>query len=291
MSSRVYNKAFNTNYLKNIHLLLFWHGIRTIYKYFQYVMGRAEEVCINNRNSRSHYNSKIQQFNIYICLYLFLFQFLTRQTNTNVCRAGGRPIAFNHRTWAVIFCLFPYDSTNWICHSFSTPSRWSTAHGRRSCWSILSFRRLLLFFFIFTKAKETAASLYFLSVFGAVDSCIWPRVAQAVDGGGRGGGWGGRLDLDKSLFFPVTSDHRPQYSSLIVIGIDGDTKPPLLLVTMATLPGMPEPGGVGVVVDAGWGCCIFFLFTFLSLARRFWNQIFTYGIKKIFDVSAPWLIR
>lgn len=79
----------------------------------------------------------------------------------------------------------------------------------------------------------------------------------------------------KILTVKVCTSFSLQYSSLIVIGIDGDTRPPLLLVTMGTLPGRAEPGGVGVVVDAGCGCCIFFLLTFLSLARRFWNQIFT----------------
>lgn len=58
-----------------------------------------------------------------------------------------------------------------------------------------------------------------------------------------------------------------QYSSLMVMGMEDETRPALLLV-------MLEPGGVGVVVEA-CGCCCFFLLIFLSLARRFWNQIFT----------------
>ena len=41
-----------------------------------------------------------------------------------------------------------------------------------------------------------------------------------------------------------------QYSSLMVIGMEDDTRPPLLLVTIAVLLGMAELGGVGVVVEA-----------------------------------------
>lgn len=81
----------------------------------------------------------------------------------------------------------------------------------------------------------------------------------------------------------------PQNSSLMFSAReDGDTSPllPLLLVTMATLllpfPWMPAPpvpppfpaGGVGVVVEEA-GCWSFFLLILRSLARRFWNQIFT----------------
>lgn len=84
--------------------------------------------------------------------------------------------------------------------------------------------------------------------------------------------------------------NRPQYSSLMFRGRDdGDTSPllPLLLVTIATLllAWRPPPpllllmGGVAVVVEEA-GCCSFFLLIFLSLARRFWNQIFTWSRKK-----------
>lgn len=74
---------------------------------------------------------------------------------------------------------------------------------------------------------------------------------------------------------------------------DGDTSPllPLLLVTMAALlpllprrPLLPPPpplvpaGGVGVVVEEA-GCWSFFLLILRSLARRFWNQIFTWSTK------------
>lgn len=80
----------------------------------------------------------------------------------------------------------------------------------------------------------------------------------------------------------------PQYSSLMFKGREeGDTSPlllPLLLVTMATLLPpfpwrLPPPpvlaGGVGVVVEEA-GCWSFFLLILRSLARRFWNQIFTW---------------
>lgn len=63
-------------------------------------------------------------------------------------------------------------------------------------------------------------------------------------------------------------------SSLIVIG--EETRLVVLLQMPPIGPGVPTAGGVGVVVLAGCVCCcIFFLFTFLSLALRFWNQIFT----------------
>lgn len=66
------------------------------------------------------------------------------------------------------------------------------------------------------------------------------------------------------------------YSSLIVIG-DEETRLVVLLQIPPIGPGVPTVGGVGVVVLAGCVCCcIFFLFTFLSLALRFWNQIFTF---------------
>lgn len=82
----------------------------------------------------------------------------------------------------------------------------------------------------------------------------------------------------------------PQYSSLMFKGREeGDTSPllPLLLVTIATLlppfPWRPPPplplvpaGGVGVVVEEA-GCWSFFLLILRSLARRFWNQIFTWS--------------
>lgn len=69
---------------------------------------------------------------------------------------------------------------------------------------------------------------------------------------------------------------------------EGDSSPllpPLLLVTMAALlppfPWRPLPPpplvaveGVGVVVEEA-GCWSFFLLILRSLARRFWNQIFT----------------
>lgn len=85
----------------------------------------------------------------------------------------------------------------------------------------------------------------------------------------------------------------PQYSSLMFKGReDGDTSPllPLLLVTIATLlplfPWRPPPalplvtaGGVGVVVEEA-GCWSFFLLILRSLARRFWNQIFTWSRRK-----------
>lgn len=76
-----------------------------------------------------------------------------------------------------------------------------------------------------------------------------------------------------------------QYSSLMFKGREeGETSPllPLLLVTMATLlPPFPWrlapvlAGGVGVVVEEA-GCWSFFLLILRSLARRFWNQIFTW---------------
>lgn len=78
----------------------------------------------------------------------------------------------------------------------------------------------------------------------------------------------------------------PQYSSLMFKGREeGDTSPllPLLLVTMATLlpplpwrpPPPPPPLLVGGVVVEEAGCWSFFLLILRSLARRFWNQIFT----------------
>lgn len=61
---------------------------------------------------------------------------------------------------------------------------------------------------------------------------------------------------------------------------DGDTIPllPLLLVTIAApFPWRRPPpplGGVATVVEDA-GCWSFFLLILRSLARRFWNQIFT----------------
>lgn len=69
---------------------------------------------------------------------------------------------------------------------------------------------------------------------------------------------------------------------------DGDTSPllPLLLVTMAALlpllprrpppPPLPLVPAGGVVVEEA-GCWSFFLLILRSLARRFWNQIFTWS--------------
>lgn len=67
-------------------------------------------------------------------------------------------------------------------------------------------------------------------------------------------------------------------SSLMVSG-DEETRLGALPPHRAPMgPGVPTAGGVGVVVLVGWlCCCIFFLFTFRSFARRFWNQIFTCG--------------
>ena len=142
MSSRGYNKAFNTNYFENIHvLLLLLRGIRTISRYFQY--------------NRSHDNSKRQQFNIYIYLKLFSFSVLclsfTRRTNMNMCTAGGRPTASDHRTWAFIFYPFPDDST-WNHHRLSKPPA-------RNLLRTANVRVGLSCPFPKTKAQETAASL------------------------------------------------------------------------------------------------------------------------------------
>lgn len=49
------------------------------------------------------------------------------------------------------------------------------------------------------------------------------------------------------------------------------------LAAMGVLAEPPSAGEVGVVVEACWECCSFFLFSFLSLARLFWNQIFTWS--------------
>lgn len=68
---------------------------------------------------------------------------------------------------------------------------------------------------------------------------------------------------------------------------DDEIRPVVLLQMPAMGPGVPTAGGVGVVVLAGCVCCcIFFLFTFLSLARRFWNQIFTWGDKRAMDKAS-----
>lgn len=132
------------------------------------------------------------------------------------------------------------------------------------------------FGFLFTKAQK-AATLQISFDTSSPYGCwfevpcprFWPRLESLLLGGSD-------QKINSRPFYMISCLSAPQYSSLIDIGMDGDTRPPLLLVTMATFPGSVEPGGVGVVVEAGWDCCIFFLFTFLSFARRFWNQIFTY---------------
>lgn len=72
----------------------------------------------------------------------------------------------------------------------------------------------------------------------------------------------------------------------------------MLLLTMALLvfPGVREAllgateGGVAVVVEEA-GCCCFFLLIFRSLARRFWNQIFTCRSDRLrADASSAFLL-